>query len=286
MTAPARQDTMSARRQAHLDEIKARNAIVIAINNQSWGNALTPLQQRAFAEYMRRFNLDISEIDNLGGRPYRNGRYYMRRCAELVAAGRVEWYEGRHIGPDKRLVAMAEGGDDWAIAENTKRQRERIGFAVPEDATFAYVLTVKMKELALPTQAAKYYVPGRKKKVWRSGKQIEVNADPVGDENPDTSVETRAWRRVGRLVFAEIPELSQQEREMEFAADATQEAVVAEAVAAEQRDEAAAIDPSPVAEGAPNDPYMLGEGTAQPVATKAPETVNVRRTPDFEVEDA
>ena len=276
---------LTPRGKARLAEIKARNAMVVAISNESWGTKLTPIQQRAFAEYMRRFNLDISEIDNLGGRPYRNGRYYMRRIAELAAEGRVEWYRGDHIGPDPRLDALERAGDEWAKGENTRRLRERIRLAVPPTATFAYVVTVKMKELAEPTEGCKFYEPGRTKLGWsktQRGQKEEVSADPVGDANPSTSVETRAWRRCGRLCAAEIPELRDQEAEMEFAADATQEAVIAEAVRADEEQERATVATHPIDHGG-DDPYgtapkAITEGAAQPVPVPASE-------PEYEFQD-
>lgn len=277
---------LTPKAQARLHEIKARNAMVVAISNESWGAKLTQLQQRAFAEYMRRFNLDISEIDNLGGRPYRNGRYYMRRGAELTREGRLVAFHGEHIGPDAQLdrLAATESVDaetrQWARAESVRRLRERIRHAVPQDATHAYVVTLTMRigdgDTTITMQGCKWYVPGRTKMGWHPterGKRIPVPADPVGDENPITSVETRAWRRAGRLAFAEIPELRDQEAEMEFAADATQEAVIAEAVRADEETAAAAHATPPINHGG-DDPYgiekesprALGEGAAQPVA--------------------
>jgi hypothetical protein len=277
---------LTPRAQARLYEIKARNAMVVAISNESWGGKLTPIQQRAFAEYMRTFHLDISEVDNLGGRPYRNGRYYMRRTAELASEGRVEWYKGEHIGPDARLDAMAKAGDQWAIDEKMRRLRECIRLAIPAEATYAYVVTVKMKELSTPTEGAKWYVPGRQKMGWSKevkGKREMVSADPVGDENPITSVETRAWRRAGRLYAAEIPELRDQEAYMEYEASETQKAVIAEAERADEVDTAATITPGAFADVPHDDPYgiqpaAIGAGPAQPIVVPTREAVPVGRT--------
>ena len=272
-TTPANRSKLTPKAEARLYEIKARNAMVQAIAGESWGNKLTPIQQRAFAEYMRRFHLDISEIDNLGGRPYRNGRYYMRRIAELTAEGRVEWYKPEHIGPDDRLeYAAKQDGGEWAAAENLRRLQERIRLGVPADATVAYVVRIKMKELSIPVEGVKWFTPGREKLGWSKdtkGKREMVAADPVGEENPITSTETRAWRRVGRLAAAEIPELRDQEAEMEFAASETQQAVIEEAVRAEE--EIAADITHPVqADGYEEQPAKsLAEGAAQPVPVAA-----------------
>lgn len=275
---PANRPTLTAKAEARLYEIRARNAMVQAIAGESWGAKLTPLQQKAFAEYLRRFHLDISEIDNLGGRPYRNGRYYMRRIAELAGEGRVEWYKGEHLGPDDRLNYLAtQDGGEWAAQEKLRRLQECIRLGVPADATVVYAVQVKMKELALPTEGVKWFSPGRQKLGWSKevkGKREMVDADPIGEENPITSTETRAWRRVGRLAAAEIPELRSQEAEMEFAASETQAAVIAEAVRAEAADIEAEITPRPVATSGGDDyderpPRALGEGPAQPVKVTA-----------------
>jgi hypothetical protein len=281
---PAVKFQLTPKSAARLQEIKARNAMVQAIAGESWGAKLTPLQQRAFAEYLRRFNLDISEIDNLGGRPYRNGRYYMRRIAELAAQGRVEWYKGDHLGPDARLDAMATAGDKWAVEEKARRVRECIRLGVPDDATVVYLVTVKMKELSLPTEGVKWFTPGREKLGWSKetkGKREMVSADPVGEENPVTSTETRAWRRCGRLAAAEIPELRDQETEMEFAASETQAAVIEEAIRAEEEAEAEVAKPvagqgeDPYADHSEEPPRSIGAGPAQPITTVRGEAVPV-----------
>jgi hypothetical protein len=120
VTAPATTKPLTAlqeQRAQYIAEKREKRAFIAAINGASWGNGLTAMQVSAFAEFMRRFKLDISEIDNLGGRPYRNGRYYMRRIAELVKAGRVEDHKGEHIGPDARLVALQESDATRPVGE-------------------------------------------------------------------------------------------------------------------------------------------------------------------------
>ncbi|MDB4916380.1 MAG: hypothetical protein JWM95_4024 [Gemmatimonadetes bacterium] len=247
--------------EARLYEIKARNEMVRAIAGESWGAKLSMIQARAFAEYMRRFNLDISEIDNLGGRPYRNGRYYMRRVAELAAAERVEWYKGRHIGPDARLEEFAKAGEQWAIDERFDRLKECIRLGVPADAVYVYVVTVKMKELALPTEGVKWWSP------QTAGSDKRKKSDPVADENPGLTVETRAWRRCGRLCAAEIPELREQEAEMEFAANETHAAMIEEATEVEITKPVAGLDDDAYAEPARQN--AITEGPAKPIETDA-----------------
>lgn len=287
---------LNPRQRAHMEEIRARNGMVQAIAGESWGNKLTPLQQRAFAEYIRRFRLDISEVNNLGGRPYRNGNYYMRRVAELASEGKVEWYKGEHIGPDDRLDFMAKNGDQWAIDEQTRRLRECIRLGVPATATHVYLVTIKMVALQLPTEGVKWYEPGKQKMGWSKevrGKREMVDADPVGDENPELSVETRAWRRAGRIAAAEIPELRAQEELMELAADETQQSVLEEAMRAEALDAKATVGEHPIDNGGDNPygdppqktaPAAITPGPAQPVPVPTRGTDRVSVTPEPEGE--
>src|SRR6185312_2369725 len=205
-------DAESAR---HLADVRARNALVVAITNESWGEKMTPVMRRAFAEYMRRFHLDISEVDNLGGKPYRNGRYYERKIAGMRSAGLVDWSAGEHIGPDARLDALIAQGDPWAKEESARRLRERIRWAVPDDATHAYVTRVKLKGDQNPLEGCDWITPTRMKKT-KFGDNL---ADPVGADEPEKTVITRAWRRVGLLAAAEIPELKAEEERMDVAAE-------------------------------------------------------------------
>lgn len=213
----------------HLADVRARNALIVAITNESWGQAMPVMLRRAFAEYMRRFNLDVSEVDNLGGKPYRNGFYYRRRIAEMRAAGKIEWSEGEHIGVDPQLDALAAQGDEWAIREQTRRLRERIRHAVPAGASAVYVARVKLKADGKPLEGCDWILPGAVKKT-KYGDKV---ADPVGEAEPTKTAETRAWRRVGLLVAAEIPELGAEEARLD--AEATVIADAAGEIAGEER---------------------------------------------------
>jgi hypothetical protein len=195
-------------------EQRMRRANLQAVANESWGSALSPNAQRAVAAYMVRFNLDVGEVEILGGKIYRNGQYYKRRIAEMRTRGMVEWSMGDHIGPDARLDKLAEDGDAWAKEESTRRLRERIRWSVPEDATHAYVSRVKVKGDENPLEGCDWITPKRMKQT-KYGPKL---ADPVGADEPEKTVITRAWRRVGLIAAAEIPELRQQEEVMDAGA--------------------------------------------------------------------
>lgn len=260
-TAVAKRDdttsaaSLDAAGKRHLAEIRARNALVVAITNESWGQKMSPMMRRAFAEYIRRFKLDVSEVDNLGGRPYRNGRYYERRIAEMRTRGLVDWTHGEHIGPDPRLDALAEQGDTWAVEETTRRLRERIRWAVPEDATHAYVARVKLKGDQNPLEGCDWITPERTKKT-QYGEKI---ADPVGAEEPEKTVITRAWRRAGLLAAAEIPELRDEEEALDAGAAAVAEEVE-QIGAREAQRELSSAKPKHLMPGVRHDdPYSVDE---------------------------
>ena len=259
----ARDEGLTAKGKETLERVRATNAIVVAITNEAWGKKLDPIHRRAIAEYMRRFRLDIGEVDVLGGRPYRNGYYYRRRLAELTRAGFVEWYTGEHIGPDPRLDAECARTDApaWAVAEQTRRLQERIRLAVPAGASHVFVARVKLKNLTQPLEGCNWVEPGLTKMGWRDGKRVEVDADPVGEENPTLTAETRAWRRVGLLAAAEIPELRAEEDVMLLAAGEVVE-VAADAIA---KDEA---QRTPSGGNVATEPAYVTEGAMQPIDTR------------------
>lgn len=263
--------------RAQLAKIRSDRAFIVAVTNDAWGKAMTPLMRKAFAEYCRRFRLDPSEVDNLGGRPYRNGYYYRRRIAEMRTRNLIEWTEGEHIGPDARLEQLVAAGDDWAKQESVRRTRERIRWAVPEDATHAYVVHVKLRSDEKVLEGCDWITPARMKKVkdWGDDRKFkgwkEVPADPVGAEEPEKTVITRAWRRAGLLVAAEIPELQADENVMDLAADAVEVEVEAIAEDDEGREQQAKIEPKQIVAPAnpAGDPYSTTT-TREPVPAASP----------------
>ncbi|HEY5551567.1 MAG TPA: hypothetical protein VIK52_06755, partial [Opitutaceae bacterium] len=270
--------------------IRATRALTVAITNESWGKTMSHGMRHAFAEYMRRFHLDISEVDNLGGKPYRNGNYYKRRIAQMRTRGLVEWTEGDYISIDARLDALVAAGDEWALGENVRRARERIRWAVPADATHAYVARVKLKQDGKPLEGCDWITPARVKKVkdWGDDRKFkgwkEVPADPVGAEEPEKTVITRAWRRAGLLAAAEIPELKQEEEIMDVEAEAV-EATVSEIREREDaRDERSEIKPAMLTVAPINDPYSLGPGAPVTAVQTKNEPQPVRLT-DQELDD-
>ena len=258
---PARDAGLSEVGKLRMNQIRAVNTMVATIANESWGKNLHPQQLRAVAEYCRRFNLDISEVHVLGGNIYRNGHYYLRRFAELAREGRVTDFQGRHIGPDPRLGELIAQGNQWAKKEDLERQQLRIEHAVPPEAQYAYLAMVKVAGLESYIAGCKFIVLGKTKKKakWANGQRTgqfeDVEADPIGNENPIETVQTRAWHKCGQLAAAEIPELRREEEEGRAYATATM-ADLAETI---EREEQASADVRPAQ---PIPMVMLTEGPA------------------------
>jgi len=255
----------------HMAAIRADRAMTVALRNEAWSKDCSPRVIHAVAEYMRRFRLDVSEVEVLGGNIYRTGYYYRRRIAEMRSAGLVEWSEGDHIGPSVQLDAACSDPDPdiaaWAKGERFRRLRERIRWEVPADATHAYVVRVKLKTDEKVLEGCDWITPTRIKKTkW--GEKI---ADPVGAEEPEKTVITRAWRRCGLFVAAEIPELRAQEDALKAGAEVV-EAEIEQITDTEQTREAELNKPTaPMALPAPGDPY--GDVA---VPTREPERVPER----------
>ena len=153
----------------------------------------------------------------LGGNLYRNGKYWLRKLSELVQADHVEYARVDHINHDPRLEEdMKNDGlpadvREKAAREMVRRREARIAYRVPEEATAACVARVKVKWLAEEVSGCKFIVMGRKKK--RSDGTM-TTADPVGEEFPTETVETRAWRRCLRIVASTNPALKAIEEDL------------------------------------------------------------------------
>jgi hypothetical protein len=271
VAAPKDRDAnLTPAQREHMAAIRTTRNLTVAITNEAWGNALTPAMRHAVAEYMRRHKLDVSEVDVLGGRIYRNGYYYRRRIAEMRAAGKLEWSEGEHIGPNAQLVAGTTSDDPeiaaWSKAENFRRFKERVRWEVPADATHAYVVRIKLKTDGKVLEGCDWITPERKNKYGKV-------ADPIGAEEPEKTVITRAWRRCGLLVAAEIPELRREEESMNSDAEIVDAQIEEIGATDAKRDAELARPETQLALPAQNDPY--GDVTTSAAPAREAEKVEV-----------
>lgn len=187
---------------AALNAIEARkvtNAVAAEIAKLSWGQNMSQTTARAVADWGLQHRVDVlTEVDVLGGRLYLNARFYIRKLADLIAAGRVEYAEADHVNEDKRL-------DTWP-EERERRTRERIKHQIPDNAAGACVFRVKLVGMEREIVGVE----------WCGGP--DGGKDPVGAAEPAKTSETRAARRAIRLIASHVPTLKREVAEIEYAA--------------------------------------------------------------------
>ncbi len=221
---------LSPRVEALLADKRAQAQMIASISELNWGKGMSYEMRRAMGSYCRRNGLDPREIHILGGNIYRNGKYWLRRLSELVQDNHIEYARIQFINHDPRIEADVATYDalakdaslsdeerqkyaahrDLSRAEMMMRRDLRIKHRVPEEAAAAAVAIVKAKWLTEETVGCKFIVMGRKKQT-RDGPKI---ADPVGEEFPTETVETRAWRRCLRIIASTNPALKAVEEEL------------------------------------------------------------------------
>jgi len=157
----------------------------------SWGASLDQRALGAIAEWGRVYGVDVTqEIDLLGGRVYLNARYYLRRLADLITAGRVEYAHADHIHDDTRLKELGTDGD----TERHRRLKERIKYNVPEKAAAAVAFRVKVRDMEMEVVGVNWAGGGVRK------------SDPVGEAEPVKTAESRAARRAMRQLVGHVKE--------------------------------------------------------------------------------
>jgi hypothetical protein len=218
MTAPAKHSdsTAVATREAKprpaeiqsvIDDNKARNQVVAAIRGTQWGRDCTPEMARAVAQYCRENNLDpVRHVEILGGRIYLTAELYDEKGAHLIRSGEVQPDEADYINADERLDKLANDGDEWAIAERTRRIRERIRHNVPDKAVAAVVQRFIIRASGKPIIGVNWCGGGSRK------------SDPVGDAEPTKTAATRARRRAWKQIADVIPAYAEAIRPIEASA--------------------------------------------------------------------
>lgn len=198
--------------RASIAAAKMANAVAAEISKLSWGKSLDGNAARAVAEWGRIFGIDvITEMDILGGRPYLNSRYYLRRLAGLIEAGTVQYAVADHIEADGRLSALAAKGNAAAVAEVERRELARIEFGVAEEAASAVVFRVKLRSMEREVTGCK----------WAGGR----DKDPVGNAFPVETAESRAARRCIRQLVGHVPALDAEAARIEAASNDVEELI-------------------------------------------------------------
>jgi hypothetical protein len=203
-TAP----TMVDVRKMELEKARERNAITTAIRGQMWAKEATEGTIRAVSEYCYRNGLDpMRHVELLGGRIYLTATAYQEKAAPYIRRGIFVPQEPDLIQADERLDALAEAGDEWGIAERTRRMRLRILHGVPENAAAACIFRIVVAASGASFTGVNWAGPGLKmvkKEIWEpgptgkrqpTGRFEEKDSDPVGAADPVKTAITRAERR-------------------------------------------------------------------------------------------
>lgn len=190
MVAPASAGTLPAHLQQALELRKLSNQVAGKIAELNWGQKLDLMTRRAVADWARTYAIDpTTEIHVLGGNIYLNAAYYLRRLAQLIERGIVEYAYADHVEDDARLKELKEEG----IGESNRRLRERIKHQVPDKAASAVVFRVKLRSMDREVVGVKW-----------CGNGVNKN-DPVGDAKPVETSESRAARRAMRQIVTHMP---------------------------------------------------------------------------------
>ncbi len=156
----------------------------------------------------------MTEIDILGGNVYIKARHYERKLGELFALGVVTRWSRDWVQPDARLEKLAEDPENEQAKDECKRRLwERIAHGIPDEADCASVFSIWVRdpvtqlEVSTPAIGVKWHIPGKKKtiKPRGGGAPFQVDADPVGDQSPNETIETRSLRRAMLKIKAAFP---------------------------------------------------------------------------------
>lgn len=176
--------------QQALEMRKLQNQVAGQLASLNWGKGLDLNTRRAIADFGQQFRVDTTtEIDLLGGNVYLKAVFYLRQLSELIAQGLVEYAIADHIEEDPRLARLGPDGE----GEISRRLRERIRYGVPDKAASAVVFRVKLRSMDKEVVGIKF-----------CGNGVRKN-DPVGEDKPQETSETRAARRCMRLLSSHVP---------------------------------------------------------------------------------
>jgi hypothetical protein len=205
----AKRTQLSVDQQKQIDARRAHGLMVQQIKSAVWAKEFDANTIRAVAEWARVNGVDpVTEIDVLGGRIYLNARLYERILSQLIGAGQIDFARKDWIHLDRRIEKLADEGDQEMKAESRRRMKLRIQYNVPDNADAACVYRVKHQQLTEEVTGVKWHEPGKKRTIKkRDGGSFTVDADPVGDQFPFETIETRALRRCMLQLKEAFPDL-------------------------------------------------------------------------------
>jgi hypothetical protein len=253
VSAPAEQSTaiQNAKRPArplpehiqHALQLRAQEREISAeLSKKNWGENLDVFTRKAIAHWGMRHNIDVAqEIDILGNRIYLNAKFYLRGLAHLVDAGKVDYVDLDHVEDDARLAAFPK--------ERQRRLELRIQHGLPDKAVSAVIARIKLKNVPIEFSGAQ----------WCGGRGTNNNGkqkDPIGEDRPVETSETRALRRCLRLMVTHIPsEAAKRDAALDDAATELEGVIESARSRAKADISRAARLPRPLAQAAEGDPY-------------------------------
>lgn len=255
--------------------LKRQQALVTAkLAATNWGQGLDRDTRLRIVQWAQAAGIDpATELDVLGGRFYKNSQYYIRRLSEMLAAGIVEYAYVDHIEVDPRLEQLANSTNAETAAmarqEIDRRMMMRIQYQAPEAAKSTAVFHVKLRAVAHEFTACKWCGGGTRTK------------DPVGDQFPVETSETRSARRCLRFIASHDPNFrpfieqhDDDQIDQEIGGD------LRDGLLKAKKEIAAAAEftkPKPLMQLSAADPYSTSTATVQPgvereAVAAAPET--------------
>ena len=189
--------------QAQLRETRNQmRAVQKEIRNTSWGKDLPDGSVKAIVLWCEKRGIDAAtEVTVLGGNIYLEADYYLRRLAHMVGDGRIEYARADHVHFDQRLVDLFSDENapadvrEQAKAEHFRRVLERSKHNLSEKAAACCIYRIKVKGMSDEFTGAKAV-----------GNRIREK-DPVGDQFPMETSESRAARRACRQLIDTFPDL-------------------------------------------------------------------------------
>lgn len=241
--------------------------IAAELSKTNWGEKLDVYTRKAVAHWGMRHGIDVAqEIDILGNRIYLNARFYLRGLAHLVEAGRVDYVDLDHVEDDPRLKDFPK--------EKQRRLELRIQHGLPDKAVSAVIARVKLKGTPIEFTGAQW-CGGRGQNAKGTGMK-----DPIGEERPVETSETRALRRCLRLMVTHIPsEAAKRDAALDDAATELEGVIESAHAKAKAEMVHGSRLPRPIAQLSEGDPYgldvtarpALSEGTPPATPTAVPE---------------
>jgi hypothetical protein len=194
--------------RAALDLRGRQRAVMRELRNKTWGKDLGDNTLKALVLWCEKRGMDAAtEVDVLGGNIYLNAKFYLRKLAQKIDAGLIDYAYADHVEHDERLLRLANDASgppdvrERAKAENYRRAMERIAHRLPDTALAAVVFRVKVKGMTTEMTGAKAVGGFRGK---NAGGKLK---DPIGEEFPTETAESRAARRACRQIIDAFPDL-------------------------------------------------------------------------------